>query len=51
MVDDGRAHSEPELTVAGWVLIPWATPPEELRRRIAVSYAMVLSDGNGTALD
>ena len=32
---------------AGWVLIPWQTRPEELRRHIAASYSMVLADRNG----
>ncbi|MFW5881895.1 MAG: MmcQ/YjbR family DNA-binding protein [Roseicyclus sp.] len=47
MLARGEAVSHPDLSGAGWVLIPWATPPEVLRHRIAVSYALVLSDGNG----
>jgi hypothetical protein len=35
------------MSGAGWVLIPWATPPEDLRRRIAASYDMVRTDRNG----
>jgi hypothetical protein len=48
MLARGDAVSRPDLSGAGWVLIPWATPPENLRRRIAVSYALVRADGNGT---
>lgn len=43
---NGNADSHTPLTGAGWVLIPWQTPPEELRRRIATSYDLVLADGN-----
>jgi hypothetical protein len=39
----GKPHA---MSGAGWVLIPWATPPEDLRRRIAASYDMVLADSN-----
>ena len=39
----GTRHA---VTGAGWVVVPWHTPPEDLRRRIAASYALVLSDRN-----
>jgi hypothetical protein len=47
----GNATTKPSglrhaITGAGWVVVPWATPPEDLRRRIAASYAQVLSDRN-----
>ena len=35
------------LSGAGWVLIPWQTRPEKLRRIIATSYDMVRADRNG----
>jgi predicted DNA-binding protein (MmcQ/YjbR family) len=44
MVDEGRAHSPPSLTDAGWVLVPWETPPDELHRRIVASYRLVRTD-------
>jgi hypothetical protein len=37
---DAASHETP-MSGAGWVLIPWQTPPEDLRRRIAASYDMV----------
>jgi hypothetical protein len=43
---DAASHETP-MSGAGWVLIPWATPPEDLRRRIAASYDMVRTDRNG----
>jgi predicted DNA-binding protein (MmcQ/YjbR family) len=44
MLANGQAVSHPDLSGSGWVLVPWATPPDELRRRIAVSYALVRAD-------
>jgi len=43
----GAASSRPDLAGAGWVLIPWTTPPEVLHRHVAMSYGLVLRDGNG----
>ncbi|MCU4653604.1 MmcQ/YjbR family DNA-binding protein [Roseibacterium sp. SDUM158016] len=48
LVDQGRATAPPELSGEGWVLLPWETPPEELRIHIEASYLLVRSDGNGT---
>jgi hypothetical protein len=48
MAANGHATSHTPLTGAGWVLIPWHTQPEDLHRRIAISYEMVLADGNAT---
>jgi predicted DNA-binding protein (MmcQ/YjbR family) len=47
MLARGEAVSHPDLSQAGWVLIPWETPPEVLERRIAVSYALVRADVAG----
>jgi hypothetical protein len=47
---NGQAASHTPLSGAGWVLIPWQTPPEELRRRIAASYGMVLADRNAPTM-
>ncbi|MGP1358893.1 MmcQ/YjbR family DNA-binding protein [Roseicyclus sp.] len=46
MVNEGRAHSPPSLTDAGWVLVPWETPPDELQRRIIASYRLVRTDND-----
>jgi len=43
----GAAERErlPELpTGGGWSIVPWDTPPDELRLRIEESYRMVLQD-------
>lgn len=44
----GRAAKLPPADAAatgeGWVLVPWQTPPEELRLHIAVSYRLVRAD-------
>jgi hypothetical protein len=48
MAANGDAQSHTPLSEVGWVLIPWQTQPEDLRRRIALSYEMVLADGNAT---
>ncbi len=49
LVDEGLALSQPELAGAGWVLLPWGTHPDMLRRHIEVSYRLVREDGNATA--
>lgn len=49
LLDEGLALSEPELAGAGWILIPWETHPDMLRRHIEVSYRLVRADGNATA--
>jgi predicted DNA-binding protein (MmcQ/YjbR family) len=46
-VSSGGGGAQGPLSGAGWVLIPWQTPPEELRRIIATSYDMVRADRNG----
>lgn len=48
MVDEGRASSPPWLAGEGWVLLPWDTRPEELRRRIEASHILVRTDHNAT---
>jgi len=42
----GESAVSAPLFEAGWVLVPWQTQPEILRRRIAASYNMVLADKN-----
>ena len=39
-----RPASAPYLTGGGWVLLPWETPPEELRLRLIESYNLVRRD-------
>lgn len=39
-----RPASAPFLTGGGWVLLPWETPPEELRLRLIESYNLVRRD-------
>lgn len=46
LVREGRAVSAVELQGDGWVLLPWTTPPEELRERIERSFRLVQQDGN-----
>ncbi len=46
MVGQGRATSPDYLRGGGWVLLPWDTPPDELRSRINKSYRLVRDDGN-----
>ncbi len=46
MVGERRAVSAPYLKGDGWVLLPWDTPPDELRSRINKSYRLVFNDGN-----
>lgn len=49
LLDEGLALSEPDLAGAGWVLLPWETHPDMLRRHIEVSYRLVRADGNAHA--
>jgi len=44
VIQRSRAASEPYLTGGGWVLLPWETPPEELRLRLIESYNLVRRD-------
>lgn len=44
MIRRSRPASAPYLTGGGWVLLPWETPPEELRARLRESYDLVLRD-------
>ena len=46
---EDNADGPVQLPGAGWVVIPWETPPEVLRSRIAASYQLVLADRNGAA--
>ena len=39
-----RPASAPYLTGGGWVVLPWETPPEELRLRLIESYNLVRRD-------
>lgn len=49
LVREGRAITAPDLQSDGWVLIPWATPPEEIRDRLERSYRLVRQDGNASS--
>jgi predicted DNA-binding protein (MmcQ/YjbR family) len=44
MIRRSRPASAPYLTGGGWVLLPWETPPEELRARLRESYDLVFRD-------
>lgn len=42
LIQQGLASSAPYLKRGGWVMFPWEdTPPEEIRRRLTESYAIV----------
>lgn len=44
VIRQSRPASAPYLTGGGWVLLPWETPPEELRLRLIESYNLVRRD-------